>query len=74
MTSTYSLLVKEPSKFQLFSYLEDGYDENGEIQGKNMTLLVYKVPPLEYQGEDIQLNFRLNVISGEKPVMAAKFC
>lgn len=31
MTSTYSIMVTEPSKLQLFSYLEDGYDENGEI-------------------------------------------
>ena len=74
MTSTYTLMVSEPSKNQKFTFLDDGYDENGQLQGSNMTLYVYKVPPLEYQGEDISISFRVTTISGEKPVLAAAFC
>lgn len=74
MTSTYSILVQEQSKNQVFTYLDDSYDETGEVQGSNLILYVYKVPPLEYRGEDIQLNFRLTTVSGKTPQMAAAFC
>eukprot|EP00347_Sterkiella_histriomuscorum_P008919 403343241 len=74
MTSTFSIVITEPSRNQLFTYLEDSYDETGEIQGSDLVLYIYKVPPLEYKGEDIQLNFKLNVISGKAPFLGVAFC
>jgi len=74
MTSTFSIKVSEPAKNQIYSYLEDGYDEVGELQGNQLTLFIYKVPPLEYKGEDIELKFKLNTISGKTPYLGAAFC
>jgi hypothetical protein len=35
---------------------------------------VYKVPPLEFTGEDISVEFLLTTVSGEIPKMYASFC
>ena len=48
MTSTYSIVVQEISADLPFKYIEDGYDENGEILGKDILIYMFKVPPLEY--------------------------
>lgn len=74
MTSTFTLLVNEYDANQAYQMLEDGYDQNGELQGQNQTLFLYKVPPLDYQGEDIILNFKLTTLSGTKPNMYVRFC
>ena len=74
ITSTYSLVVSESSANQIYSYLDDGFDEMGEVQGDELKFYVYKVPALEYKGEDIQLRFRLNVQSGSTPYMGAAYC
>jgi hypothetical protein len=74
MTATYSIIVSERSKNQKFSYIENGYDETAEIQGANLNLYIYKVPPLEYKGEDIQITFKLTVLSGKTPYLGAAFC
>ena len=64
LTSTYSLLVQEVSPALMFKYLLDGYEENGEVQGSNMTVYMYKVPPLSYETEDIVIEFQLTTLSG----------
>ena len=35
---------------------------------------MYKVPPLDFKGEDISIEFLLTSISGETPKMYAAFC
>jgi hypothetical protein len=59
MTATYSVQIIERSASQKFHYLEDGWDEAGEVQGRNFSVYVYKVPPLDFKGEDISLEFLL---------------
>ena len=39
-----------------------------------MSVYVYKVPPLDFKGEDISIEFLLTTVSGETPKMFAKFC
>ena len=74
LTSTYSLLVQEyPSNLEYLN-LEDSYEENGEVQGTNMQVYLYKVPPLDYLGEDIVVSFRLTTLTGTTPTMAVKQC
>ncbi|CDW91451.1 UNKNOWN [Stylonychia lemnae] len=74
MTSTYSIQISEPKLFEDFSYLEDGYDEMGELQGKSIKSFVYKVPSLEYEFEDIDIDVKLEVKSGKSPSLYGKFC
>lgn len=74
MTSTYSIQISEPKVFQDFVLLEDGYDEMTEIQGKSIKSFLYKVPELDYQGEDLDINLRLEIKSGKVPSVYGKFC
>lgn len=74
MTSTYSLIIKEVPSSLDFEYIEDAYDKTGEIRGNEMKVFMYKVPPLDYENEDISVEFMLTTISGPTPLMAAKFC
>ena len=39
-----------------------------------MQIYLYKVPPLDFKGEDISLEFMLTVKSGETPKMFAALC
>ena len=39
-----------------------------------MSVYLYKVPPLDFKGEDISIEFQLTSISGETPRMYASFC
>jgi hypothetical protein len=57
-----------------YHWLEDGWDETSELIGRNMSLYLYKVPPLEYTLEDIRVEFQLMPLSGEAPKLYAKFC
>lgn len=54
--------------------LEDGWDQNGQVRGNETQVYVYKVPPLEFTGEDISIEFLLTSVSGEIPKMYASFC
>lgn len=74
LTSTYSLAVSEIDANADYKMLEHGFIENGEVQGKNMVVYMYKVPPLEYKEQDINLNFQLQAISGPVPILAVDFC
>ena len=74
MTSTYSLVIMETPMDQSFHYLEDSWDQSGEVQGTNIAVFLYKVPPLDFKGEDISVEFLLTSISGETPKMFAAFC
>ena len=74
MTSTYSLLVQEISTELPFKYIEEGYDENGEILGQDIQLFMFKVPPLEYKGEDIKIEFSATTTSGVSPILLASSC
>lgn len=57
-----------------FHYLEDGWDEQAEIQGKELKVYIYKTPPLDFKGEDIFVEFQITTISGESPKLYARFC
>ena len=57
MTATYSVQIIETPVTQPFHYLEDGWDEAGEVQAKSTAVYVYKVPPLDFKGEDISIEF-----------------
>jgi hypothetical protein len=57
MTATYSVKILETPVTQVFKYLEDGWDEASEVVGKNNSVFVYRVPPLDFKGEDISLEF-----------------
>ena len=57
MTATYSVQIIETPVSQPFHYLEDGWDEAGEVQAKSTAVYVYKVPPLDFKGEDISIEF-----------------
>lgn len=35
---------------------------------------MYKVPPLDFKGEDISIEFQLATVSGETPKMYGRFC
>ena len=74
MTATYSVQIFESAVSQAFHYLEDGWDEAGEVQSKNLSVYVYKVPPLDFKGEDISIEFQLAALSGETPRMYGRFC
>jgi hypothetical protein len=74
MTSTYSLVVTETEMDQKHHSLEDGWDQNGQVRGTETQVYVYKVPPLEFTGEDISVEFLLTSVSGEIPKMYAAFC
>ena len=39
-----------------------------------MQVYLYKVPPLDYLGEDIVVSFRLTTLTGTTPTMAVKQC
>jgi len=74
MTSTYSIVVEETEMDQKFHSLEDGWDQNGEVRGNDTQVYLYKVPPLDFTGEDIMVEFLLTSVSGDVPKMFAKFC
>lgn len=57
LTSTYSLIVSESDADADYQTLEDGFIENGGVKGKQIVVYAYKVPPLSYANEDINLNF-----------------
>lgn len=44
MSSTYSIVVNELDTSRIFEFIEDGFTENGRVQGKNTTYFYYKVP------------------------------
>lgn len=48
LTSSYSLMVTEVDPNLDYKIIEDGFVENGEVNGKKMMVYLYKVPPLEY--------------------------
>lgn len=50
LTSTFSLIVQEREANLTYHYLQDGYVETGEVQGNgNLTVYMYKVPPLDFE-------------------------
>lgn len=40
-----------------YYFVEDGFIETNEVEGKNMKVYIYKVPKLEYDNEDIAIDF-----------------
>ena len=58
-----------------YEVLVDGFDQNGEVIGNGtITPYLYKVPDLDYNTEDINIEFMLTTISGQVPLMYTKFC
>ena len=39
-----------------------------------MQVFMYRVPPLDFEEEDINVEFQLTTISGNTPIMAVSFC
>lgn len=78
LQSSYSLKIKEfHQNMSLPIELEDGYSEYFYNRGNgNMQLFTYRVPKLEYKGEDIKVEVTLAVKRGnsENVLMAGKLC
>ena len=54
--------------------MEDGYVEMFGLYNTDMRLHLYKVPKLEFDDEDIKIEFDLTVLRGSTPILAAMMC
>ncbi|CDW71154.1 UNKNOWN [Stylonychia lemnae] len=74
ITSTYTIKAKEFDQDWTNSIIEDGYSEMFGSFPNSLHTHLYRVPRLEYAGEDIKIEFDLMVKRGPEPTMAVAFC
>ena len=73
-TSSYTLRAKEFILDRERSIVEDGYVEMFGMYNVPMRTHLYKVPKLEFDDEDIKIEFDLTVVRGSTPILAAAMC
>ncbi len=73
-TSTYSVKVDELWPLNTYFRLDDSYIEEFNVSKHDHGIYVYKVPQLDYEGEDLFVDFKMTTISGATPEMSGKFC